>query len=404
MSNQLTPEQIYSKVITKELGKKDAIKLFESLINNNDKDRIRCKALAFIGKIALEDKITFDLIENCLISDESPIVRFEAAKTLIQSFPKRENKPLLWAIQNENSIYFFKNFIDLLETSDTVQFKEVREKTLKKIQDHYNLNPEDSKFILDIDYLDYMKFKAEFSDFLDKFTLSYDSKQALIKENTELGNKGLGRVRASERGYILSLSLFDLSEIPASICKLQLLKFLEISHCKLKKFPDDCPNLLSLDELVLKNNQYDRLPRWVLEIANENKYIQKYIAIGVNRSDANILGLFEVLTGHICKRIQEGRSINLEGIVQYELNILGYIRKIVYRSKEPKLGVFPEYICNLESLEELVLMNQDISVIPDTIGRLTTLKVLDLSFNKIKTIPEAIKELKNLEFFYLEKK
>ena len=57
MSNQLTPEQIYSKVNTKEIGKEDAIKLFESLIHNNDSYEIRCKALEFIGKVALEEKI-----------------------------------------------------------------------------------------------------------------------------------------------------------------------------------------------------------------------------------------------------------------------------------------------------------------------------------------------------------
>ena len=403
MSNQLTPEQIYSKVNTKEIGKEDAIKLFESLIHNNDSYEIRCKALEFIGKVALEEKITFDVIENCLISDESPNVRFEAAKTLIQSFPNRDNKLLLWVIQNENSIYFFKNLIDLLETYETPQLKEVQEEILKKVQNHYNLNPIDSKFVLDIDYLDYMKFKTDFSVFLGKFTVSDESKQALIKENTELGYKGLGRVKLSKRGYIITLSLFDVSEIPASICKLSLLKILEISHCKLKKFPENCPNLLSLDELVLQNNQFARLPRWVLEFSNKNKYIQKYIANGVNRSDARILALLELLTGHICEKVQDHTLFNTKKAVQYCLNDSGSIRKILYDSAEHKMGVFPEILCELESLEELTLINQDICRIPNIIGRLKKLKVLDLSFNKIEIVPESIKELNNLEYFYIAK-
>jgi hypothetical protein len=403
MSNQLTPEEIYSKVNTKEIGKKDAIKLFESLIHNNDNDEVRCRALEFIGKISLDEKITFDIIENCLISDESPMVRFEAAKTLIKFFPNRDNKPLLWAIQNENSIYFFKNLTDLLETCGTSQLREVRDETLKKIQDHYNLNPIGSKFALDIDYLDYMKFKVEFSSFLGKFPVSDESKQILIKENTELGYKGLGRVKVSKRGYIISLSLFDLSEIPASICKLPLLKSLEISHCKLKKFPENCPNLLSLDELVLQDNQFDRLPRWILEYSNKNKYVQKYIASGVKRSDAHILAIFELLTGHVCEKVQEHTLINPKRAVQYCLNNSGSIRKILYGPMEPKMGVFPEILCDLESLEELSLINQDIRSIPNNIGRLKELKVLDLSFNKIKIVPDSIKELNNLEYFYLAK-
>ncbi|GAH97608.1 unnamed protein product, partial [marine sediment metagenome] len=34
MSDQLTLEKIYSRVLNKEIEKKDALKLFESLINN----------------------------------------------------------------------------------------------------------------------------------------------------------------------------------------------------------------------------------------------------------------------------------------------------------------------------------------------------------------------------------
>ncbi|GAG62835.1 unnamed protein product, partial [marine sediment metagenome] len=42
MSNQLTPEKIYSRVLSKEIGKKDAVKLFESLIHNSDNEEVRC--------------------------------------------------------------------------------------------------------------------------------------------------------------------------------------------------------------------------------------------------------------------------------------------------------------------------------------------------------------------------
>ena len=90
----------------------------------------------------------------------------------------------MWAIQNELSIYFFKNLLDLLETYDFSQFEEVREKSIKKVEDHYNLNSIDSKFVLDIDYLDYMKFKTEFYDFLGKFELTDESKKFVSLVNT----------------------------------------------------------------------------------------------------------------------------------------------------------------------------------------------------------------------------
>ncbi len=402
MSNKLTPEKIYTRVLNKDLEKKDAIKLFESLIHNSDNEEIRCRALDFIGKVAFDDKKTFEVIENCLISDESPLVRFEAAKTLIQIFPQRESTPLLWSLQNENSIYFFKELIDLLEAHDSSLFKEIREKALNKIKLHYNLNSEDSKFVLDIDYLDYMKFRTEFYNFLHKFDLQDNTIQLLIKENTEFGNKGLGRVKLSQKGYILSLSLFDLIEIPVSICKLSMLKSLEISYCKLKRFPDNCPNLLSLDKLVLNNNRLDRLPSWIIEIANKNKYTHKYIAGGVKRSEACILGVLEILTGQACKRMQGNKIVSPESTVRYKIDNLGHITKIFYNSTEPRIGVFPKEIGNLENLEELTFTNQDIQIIPESIGNLKRLKILNLNFNRIKDMPDSIKKLKNLEHFYLE--
>ena len=381
MSDYLTPEKIYSRVLNKVIEKKEALKLFESLLNNSDNEETRYSALDFIGKIALDDKKTFEVIENCLISDESPLVRFEAAKILIQTFPKREIEPILWAIQNEKSIYFFKQLIDLLDTYDTSRFKEIRDKILKKIEYHYNLNSDDSKFVLDIDYLDYMKFKTEFYNFLDKFELSDGAKQDLIKQNIEIGYKGLGRVKTSKNGYILSLSLIDLIEIPNSICKLNRLESLEISYCNLKKFPDTCPNLLSLKKLVLHNNKLDRLPRWVIEIASKNEIVNKYLVGGVRKSEVHILGLLEILTGQTCKKKQGDKNIDPEEVVYYEINPLGHIIKIMYLSTESRIGVFPNELCSLEFLEELTLIDQNIRVIPEAIGRLKRLKLLNLRSN-----------------------
>ena len=150
-----------------------------------------------------------------------------------------------------------------METYDTSRFKEIREKILKKIEFHYNLNSDDSKFVLDIDYLDYMKFKTELYNFLDKFELSDDAKQALIKQNSEIGNKGLGRVKKAEGGFIISLILTDINEIPSSICNLRNLQELEISNCKIEKYPEKCPKLLSLKRIKFKNNTIDKVPSWI---------------------------------------------------------------------------------------------------------------------------------------------
>jgi len=263
MNEYSTPESIYSKYFDKKIGTKHALKLFESIINKSDNEEIRVATLDYIGKLIADDELAFNIIENCLISDESPVVKFGAAKALIHYCKERELKPLLWAIDNENSIFFLKNLIDLLETQDYPQFDQIRKKIYKKITTKYNLNSFDSKLILDIEYLDFMKFRADFNNFLEKFELSDADKQTLLNENTEIGNKGLGRVKKAEGGYIISLILSDLTEIPSTICNLRKLQELEISNCKIEKYPEKCPKLLSLKRVKFKNNTIDKVPSWI---------------------------------------------------------------------------------------------------------------------------------------------
>ncbi|MHA2288718.1 MAG: hypothetical protein ACXABG_08015 [Promethearchaeota archaeon] len=401
MSNQFTPETIYSRVLNKEIEKKDGLTLLESIIHESNNEEIRRTALEFIGKIALEDKKTFEVIEYCLISDESPIVRHEAAKILIQVFPKWESSPLGWAIQNENSIYFFKKLIDLLETFETSQFEEIREKALQKIVGHYNLVPADSKIVLDIDFLDYMKFKTEFSNFSDKFDLEYDAKHLLIQKNTEFGYHGMGRVQKSQNGYILELLLIDLSEIPDSICFLTKLESLEIAYCNLAIYPENCPNLLSLKKLAFYNNRLEKLPTWVSNFAYKDKYIDKYIRRGVIRSETHVLGLLEILTRKECKNVTNDEKLDSKEYVLYDLDSKGHITKLSYQSTNTRIGVFPEELCELQLLEELILIDQNIRFIPNSIENLRELKLLDLSYNEITKGLESIKKLNNLKHFYL---
>jgi hypothetical protein len=263
MNEHPTPDSVYSKYVDKRIGTKHALKLFESIINKSDDEEIRVTTLDYISKLAIDEELAFDIIENCLISDESPVVRYGAAKTLIHAFPKRELKPLLWAIENENSLYFLKKLIDLLETGDYPQFEQIRKRLYKKIITKYCLNSLDSKLILDIEYLDFMKFRAEFNNFLEKFEISDSDKQVLIKENTEIDNKGLGRVKKAEGGFIVSLVLSDLKEIPFSICNLTKLRELEISNCRIEKYPEKCPNLLSIKQIIFKNNTIEKIPSWI---------------------------------------------------------------------------------------------------------------------------------------------
>ena len=263
MNEHPTPRNIYSKFVDKKITTKKALKLLESIISKSDDEEIRVIALNYIDKLIVDDILAFKIIENCLISDESPVVKFGAAKALINHINERDSKPLLWAIDNENSIYFLKNLLDLLETQDYTQFEQIRKRIYKKITAKYNLKSIESKLILDIEYLDLMKFQSDFKNFLENFKISDADKQSLLTENTEIGNKGLGRVKKAEDGLIISLVLSDINEIPKSLCNLKNLLELEISDCRIEKYPEKCPNLLSLKRFVFKNNSIDKVPSWI---------------------------------------------------------------------------------------------------------------------------------------------
>jgi len=73
----------------------------------------------------------------------------------------------------------------------------------------------------------------------------------------------LGRVKKAEGGFIISLVLTDLNEIPSSICNLRNLQELEISNSKIEKYPEKCPKLLSLKQIKFNNNTIDKIPNWI---------------------------------------------------------------------------------------------------------------------------------------------
>ena len=393
---KLTPSKILEQVNNNVIGEKEALKSLESILNNSDEEELRFNAIECINNLPKGLKKINSIIETCLISDESEMVRFAAAKYLINTYSEQGFDPLLWAIDNEESIFFFKKMLDLLELSDNQDLLLIEKRILEKISRIYTLNIEDSKFVLDIDYLDYLKFKDEFDEFLEKFDISDEQKTTIIKENKNVGFKGLARVKSSRDGFITHLSLKDLQEIPQSICNLSKLEVLEISFCKIKKMPSSCPNLYRLRQLVLKNNEIDVVPDWMVEFVKNSLNYQKYVTAGVSVSEVHILGLIELLTSLQCNRVAEFHQ-DLGKNPYYKLNENGQIIGLFYSNKDSWMGLFPLEICKLVHLKELTLINQKIKSIPDSISNLKNLNLLNLKNNKIKKLPRSIIELKRTQ-------
>ncbi|MFX1357417.1 MAG: hypothetical protein ACFFA8_09015 [Promethearchaeota archaeon] len=399
MSDLLTLKRIREDLNSYKINKEVALKTLEVIINESENEEIRAEAIELIGEIALKTEIIFKLLEKSLVSDESPLVRFSAAKVIIKNFIKHEHSPLLWAIENENSIFFFKQILDLLTklTEENKEIKEIRRRSRERVMGLYKLNLEDAKFILDIDFIEYQRFRKEFKNFLEKFTVKEAHIKDLVKENTEIGYKGLGRIQSSKQGYITALNLADLDAIPESLSSLSRLESLSINRCRLKEIPDLSSRIQNLKHLNLSDNELEELPKWVFDFSRMKKNHQKYLNQGVIPSEAPILALLNMLTNNeILKSCDFLKTIQKYGYY-FCIDKNGYIRGLYMKHpKKPKMGIIPKQICELNNIEELYFINQNIKKIPVCINRLKKLKILDLRENELNLIPKSIKKLEIL--------
>ncbi|MHA1623730.1 MAG: hypothetical protein ACTSXN_01490 [Promethearchaeota archaeon] len=401
MKKAITPEKICIDFNNGLITKEESINLLESFISqSNDNDK-RISAIELLGHLNLITNKSYELLEKSLISDESPLVRVTAAQILMQKFPKLEKDPLLWAIENENSVLFFKPLLDLYEADPQPSLNDLKDKTIKKLTQIYNLQYPDMKFIIDVDFLEAHKFLSELDDFRKKFDIQEDYRLELIKENTSISNKGLSRINASFNGHITKLILKELNHIPLSINSLPNLKSLTIDHCTLKTKLIHNLNFPDLTQLTFTNNIVDKLPDWVWKIANIKNNFNKFIKNGVVLSETPILALIEILSGMALDLVKRFEKPRLKKAYCYKIDELGHVIGLYIANEMIKVGLIPHQLCDLKYLKELHLVRQNITQIPKCIFVLNSLKILNLSFNQIGIIPENIEFLKNLEYFDL---
>jgi len=402
MSKVRTPKDIFQNVLDKKISKNEALRLLHSLINESNNPEIRVSVIEVIESLSIFNESVYSILEKALISDESDLVRYKAANVLINNFKISDDTPLFYALENEDSVYVLRNLLQLCLNSEKKVLQQLQETIKSRISKFYNLRPEDAQFILDIDYLDYLKFRENFNDFVERFNIQEDEKQDILREKAKLSYKGLGRVVKSVDGFILGLKLHDFREIPASIKNLIKLEYLEIKHTDLRNFDPNYDTLLDLKYLILSNNKFDFVPNWIIEVAKRRGYALKYLKMGVDYLEAEVLGLLELLLNQALVKLEEYESFNPSLFYHFKNNRNGNIIGINISSDLNRIGVFPEKLCNLKHLKELIMPNQNIRKIPECVSKLEDLELLDLSNNKLTELPKSLKDLKSLKQLKME--
>lgn len=383
MSDSFTLKKINHDFKNKKLTIEEATSLLTSLIEGSDNANFRAECIKQFGRIAPKNSFTFKILENCLISDESPLVRSTAAEIIFLKFPKLSIIPLKFMLQHDKSIFVLKSFFDFLETQDNHHSNELKKELTNNLVKTYNIVHEESRFLLEI--------------------------ESMLNNQRTIGfYKPMKR-----KGHILALDLAckKLKKIPNLIGSLQKLEHLNLWNNNLRSLPESVESLSNLKSLYLDWNKFSILPeiKWerlrslrklnlnnnfmLREIPDslfklaKNNFSEAYIKEGTISGEASVLGLLQFFTGMKLKKIEIDDQIYAHYACNYKVNETGHIIGIyLYGYPIFQTCIFPKHICFLEFLEELILRDQNIRQIPDVISEMKSLKRLDLMKNRIEFI------------------
>lgn len=365
-----------------------------SLIETSEDKSHRAHCIEEFGKIALKIEKNFKFLENYLISDESPLVRRAAAKTIIINFPKLCHQPLKWVIQNDKSILVLKTLIEFLESSKNMDFNSLLWILLEKLSEIYQVIPHEPRFLLDLE--------AELNPFLEiGFFKPVINNRHVIA--LDLVGRKLKKLPSSISSltFLQHLNLWDndLMTLPTPIESLLELKALYLDWNKFITLPDlQWKKLKSLEKLSITNNfELNSIPKSLFSLV-KNNFASKYEDEGVNSEEAPTLGLLEILTGMKLKRLKINEKGSNLYACDYRINEEGKVIGIYLHGYHSfQISFIPKQICLLKHLEELVLRDQNIQEIPNFIKKCKYLRHLDLMRNQIESVPNFLSELKSLK-------
>ncbi len=403
MNEELTPERIYLDFTRSNINRAEATYRLITIIEESGNVNFRIESVKMLGKLAVQNRRrTFRILENCLISDEEPLIRAAAANELAQHFPKKGYAPLKSAIFQEKSVVVLKTLLELIANSGDNQIRTLKNDLLDRLSTIYGIVRDEVRFLLDLQVLFVI---YELYDQNVGFDTSYFDSCNSIYELIYHKDSDGSLYYSVRDGHITGLDLsFQLKILPESIGLLSKLRYLRLEGTGLKKLPKSLGSLRRLEYLNLNGNKLKFMPNWVFSIAKRH-YARKYVKEGVEKHEAPVLGLLEILTGFKLEKAKTSDKVfDPHVMLFYKIDDAGHIVEIyVFDPEIVSICIFPEQIYSLKFLETLLLSSQYIKVIPKSIGELTSLKHLDLSWNLINKIPKSITNLKSLEVLKLNR-
>ena len=156
MTEPSSPEIIYNGFLKGEINKEKAVELLVSLIERIEIAEIRVKSLALLKKINLKKPKLYNILENCLISDENALVRSKAVEVLINNYIDDSLNPIIWALDHDKSPLVIKAIFDNFETITSSRYNIIKKSLadwLEQFSSQIGISPLESIFFLDLEAL-----------------------------------------------------------------------------------------------------------------------------------------------------------------------------------------------------------------------------------------------------------
>ncbi len=305
-------------------------------------------------------------------------------------------------ICKESLVKNVKTLMESLKETNTNYYEILKKKLIKRYSRIYGVRIEQASFFFDLE----KSFKYDSFEVGRFFNIFFEGND--IPKNYSDDCYHYIDIEfpcyLEDDGKIIALNLAGckLSEVPKSIGLLKDLVVLNLAFNDLRAVPESIVSLKNLKYLSLSSNLSLSVTDPLIELS-KMEMCKKYVRMGVRKEEAFIIGILEILTGYLFG--QEDKRSEFECELDYHVSfrldsdgsIIGIYIFGIYNFCS-WLSIFPEQICELKSIQDIILPSNDINVIPRCIEKLSFLKSLALSFNTLDKNPwiQRSKILRNI--------
>ena len=210
-----------------------------------------------------------------------------------------------------------------------------------------------------------------------------------------------------------SVTRFDLNltEIHRlDIPKDNRIEVLSLTNCGLDRIPSSIKRCKHLQRLNLEGNQIKHIPRWLSSLDSLEEVNLNFNRLNLKRRDIRRLSKVEdvLLAGNGLKKLPDNVGCLRCESLNLSKNQLSALPKSFAEMKQARYLIFydnkfetiPEELAGFKNLKHLDFYKNNMEI-PDFIGDMDNLQQLFLSFNKIEEIPDTLRNLKRLKYFYI---